>query len=162
MVSLFATLNFHTFMTKIMLTEFLEEGLLLRGATSYGRFSASENVLIGPAVDEVASWYEAVDWAGIIFTPSALFQSDLSGFSKAVRRYKVNVKNVGLIETLCVDWSSPWVTGEGGAAGLGTKSKGEVKEQLLRLFLESQPITPDLAAKFSNTLAFFEKCTEGK
>lgn len=51
-------------------------GFALRGAITIGEFDYWNNVIIGPGVDECASWYEQVDWLGVIFAPSAQFTID--------------------------------------------------------------------------------------
>lgn len=38
---------------------------------TYGLFNSSGNILLGPAVDEVASWHEAANWIGVLHTPTA-------------------------------------------------------------------------------------------
>ena len=48
-------------------------GLPYRGALSIGPYISEESTVIGPAVADAASWYEQVDWIGIIATPSAGF-----------------------------------------------------------------------------------------
>ena len=49
----------------------LEQELPLRGAISYGEYSIADNIMLGYAVDESASWHETTDWIGVILTPSA-------------------------------------------------------------------------------------------
>ena len=40
-------------------------GFALRGAITIGEFDYWNNVIIGPGVDECASWYEQADWLGV-------------------------------------------------------------------------------------------------
>ncbi len=54
----------------------LTHSIPMRGAISIGKFSVKGNVFIGPAVDEVASWYEAADWIGVNVTPSIMLQRE--------------------------------------------------------------------------------------
>lgn len=49
----------------------LEQDLLVRGATSYGRYFNRESVFVGEAIDDAASWHEIGDEIGIFFTPKA-------------------------------------------------------------------------------------------
>ena len=56
------------------------EGIPFRGATNYGEFQIEGNILVGPAIDEVASWYEFGEWVGVMLTPSALLTTNLSNF----------------------------------------------------------------------------------
>ena len=51
-------------------------GFALRGAVTIGEYAYLGNVIVGPGVDECASWYEQADWLGVIFAPSAQFIID--------------------------------------------------------------------------------------
>lgn len=51
-------------------------GFALRGAITIGEYACLGNVIVGPGVDECASWYEQADWLGVIFAPSAQFIID--------------------------------------------------------------------------------------
>ena len=84
----------------------LQRGLLVRGAMSYGQYLRTDAIFIGPAVDEVASWYEQVEMVGACLTPQAELLARRQGISLTnVARYsKVQVKGQGVRETLCVDW----------------------------------------------------------
>lgn len=53
-----------------------DAGFALRGAVTIGEYACLGNVIVGPGVDECASWYEQVDWLGVIFAPSAQFIID--------------------------------------------------------------------------------------
>jgi hypothetical protein len=65
-----------TFFLNHLVTEWLDKGFLIRGAVAYGDYvlpslkSAGSATIIGPAVAEVARWYEAIDWAGVVIVPS--------------------------------------------------------------------------------------------
>lgn len=53
--------------------------VFFRGAISYGQysFSSEQNIIMGPALDEASEWYEAVDWIGIILSPSAEYAVEM-------------------------------------------------------------------------------------
>lgn len=59
-----------------LVTEWIDKGFLIRGAVAYGDYvlpsskSVGSATVIGPAVAEVARWYEAIDWAGVVVVPS--------------------------------------------------------------------------------------------
>lgn len=53
-----------------------ETGFALRGAITIGDYSHFKNIIVGPGVDECASWYEKANWLGVIFAPSAQFVID--------------------------------------------------------------------------------------
>ncbi|MHB1546835.1 MAG: hypothetical protein ACYCV8_09295, partial [bacterium] len=45
--------------------EAIKKGIYLRGVISIGEFYLSDKIIIGPAVEEAAEWYEKSDWIGI-------------------------------------------------------------------------------------------------
>jgi hypothetical protein len=47
----------------------LEKGFLFRGAISIGDYIIDSSHVLGPAVGDVASWYEMGEWFGIFATP---------------------------------------------------------------------------------------------
>lgn len=49
---------------------FYEYKLFFRGAISYGEYEQDDSTFIGPAIDDVAGWYESADWIGTILTPN--------------------------------------------------------------------------------------------
>ncbi len=59
-----------------LFTDALESGFLLRGAISRGLFYRERPMIIGPAVDDAAEWYEAAEWMGIMLTPQTSFFVD--------------------------------------------------------------------------------------
>ena len=62
----------HMLICQRLLLECLKEGLLIRGATSYGDYYNKELVFIGPAIDDSASWHEMGEEIGIFLTPKAM------------------------------------------------------------------------------------------
>jgi hypothetical protein len=44
--------------------------LLLRGIVSYGQYYLSQQLIIGPAVDDAASNHDELDWIGIALSPN--------------------------------------------------------------------------------------------
>lgn len=63
-------------MSGIIIRESLLQGIPVRGATCYGPLSTNGNIMVGPAIDEVASWYESADWIGVFQTPSAFLRGN--------------------------------------------------------------------------------------
>jgi hypothetical protein len=55
---------------------FLKKKLLIRGALGYGEFQVSGNSLLGPAVDDVATWYESSKIIGAVTTPRTNYLID--------------------------------------------------------------------------------------
>ena len=46
----------------------ISQSIPLRGAISYGEYSIKDNIMLGYAVDEAASWHETTDWIGVVIT----------------------------------------------------------------------------------------------
>ena len=115
-----------------------EQELPLRGAISYGSYSISDNIMLGYAVDEAASWHESTDWIGVILTPSA--QINLRNNKP---EYVIEYKNIPFkkkINTLnlCVNWSF------------------EDEDEFIKIINEKGPHIPEIAPKYLNTLEFLE------
>lgn len=115
----------------------LSQGIPLRGAISYGEYSIKDNIMLGYAVDESASWHESTDWIGVILTPSAKYQIDFHHNIKNVIHYqqipfKKSVRNLDL----CVQWNY------------------EDRKELYKVIQKKGPHIPEIAPKYLNTLAF--------
>jgi hypothetical protein len=54
-----------------LVIEGLAEGIAWRGAVAIGEYVIDRTSVLGPAVSDAASWYEALDWIGIVATPRA-------------------------------------------------------------------------------------------
>ncbi|MEK5407674.1 hypothetical protein MKX36_17265 [Paenibacillus sp. FSL W8-0439] len=121
----------------------------LRGATSYGELRISNNIMVGPAVDEVASWYEMSDTIGVFLTPSALLQTDLNEiiFVPPTLVYDdVKIKGYPTYKTICINWVAVW--------GYILKLN---RKDLVNQFLKMGPITPNIFSKYFNSLDFYDK-----
>lgn len=145
-------LTFHAAITGKLLTRSIALGIPLRGATGYGKYSVNGNVMIGPIIDEVASWYETANWIGVIQVPSATFLCDFSRkrylkdeFKEGAFYipYQVNIKNQPKMKLLCTNWIYYW-----------NDEKRDFYD-LTKSFSELQPIYPDIAAKLLNTLDYY-------
>ena len=95
------TLEFHAQVCASLIRYSIIAGIPFRGATTAGKFIIEGDSFIGPAIDEVAQWYELADWIGVIFTPSAkMLYTNKFGHGKL---YDVPLKN-GVYNTICVNW----------------------------------------------------------
>lgn len=134
-------LNVHGELCRWLIPEALTKQLPVRGATSFGEFDEQDNIFVGKAVDEAASWHEQGDWIGVHLTPSAEFVFQTPG-EGIWRSYAPPLKSRMNWQTHCVDWSSAW-------RKKGMNMKG--------VFRDLGPILPELAGKFVNTLAFVDE-----
>jgi len=113
----------------------LVNDLLIRGATSYGKFYNNDMVYIGQTVDEAASWHEMGEEIGVFYTASAKLSKNLSD-NELEKNYlindEVNTKN-GKIDTFFVNWYSE-----------------ETKKTFYNI-MKNEIITPDISLKYFNT-----------
>lgn len=135
----------------------LLQGLLWRGAMSVGEYVEDSTTLLGPAVFDVADWYEKADWVGAIVTPSC--QSYI-GSVKAVSmhspirpivsqecyiEYEVPLKNGGKEKLWAISW--PYGFWE-------NANKGEPVDMLNKCFCNA--LIPGIPqSKRSNSVEFF-------
>lgn len=131
-------LYIHAEVCKFAIPESVHRRIPLRGATSFGDYSIQENIMVGPAVDEAASWHEATDWIGVNLTPSAWLK--LPGdIPEGWTKYEPPFKK-GKWETLCVDWTYE-------------KEGVDIRD----VFYEMGPMLPEIANKYTNTLKFLQR-----
>ena len=120
----------------------LEESILiypLRGAFTLGDFNYNNNIMIGPAIDEAASWHEAVDWIGIILAPTAQFEYDLTKKpSVNICEYKsIPLKNIKTKIKYCVKWCEP-------------------QNAIIDMVRWNKSLIPEIASKYINTSDFLK------
>jgi hypothetical protein len=103
-----------TGLSSLLTIRSIDAGLPVRGAISAGYFKAKDNTLVGPAVDEVASWYEHSDCFGTFLTPSAQLQVDRNKFLilNALVEWDLPAKSGLLKGALCGNWPMSWGQGE--------------------------------------------------
>lgn len=110
----------------------------IRGAISYGQYMRQDNIMLGAAVDEAASWYESTDWIGVILTPSAYFQVEHNRPESILQYSNIPFKNKEKNLNLCVNW------------------KMNDDSDLQRTIESAGSLTPDIAPKYLNTRAFLK------
>jgi hypothetical protein len=142
------TLVYHSALLAMTFGIAFRKGIPLRGAVSFGDFLVKDQrdldttLLIGPAVDEVAAWYEAVEWIGAVLTPSSYFRwpQEQAIDESYVVEYNVPVKGRGKHAMKCVNWLREF------------KDEKELANGFLGM---ASVVTPDIAAKYQNTFDFY-------
>lgn len=127
--------------------------LPLRGALSYGLFKSMRNVLLGPAVDEVASWYEHSDWIGGVLSPSASLLVNVERFvyPHLLVRHDVPTKSGTYKNVLCFNWPIIWNAEE---------DPVQARNRLINHILNLGPSLPEVYGKLNNTIIFYDRnCT---
>ena len=122
-------------LSKRLLELCLINGLLIRGATSYGKFYNNDMVYIGQAVDEAASWHEKGEEIGIFYTSSARLSKNLS--DNELEKYllindEVNTK-IGKIKTYFINWYN------------------DITERNFYSIMKNEVINPEYSLKYFNT-----------
>ena len=147
----------HMSICQRLLLECLKQGLLIRGATSYGDYYNKELVFIGPAIDDSASWHEMGEEIGVFLTPKAMLMINSNDFeSVELAIGDINILDivtsgepklkVNTFKTFLVDWYNG-------------------KEYFYSIISKYPTILPEIHKKilFSNSrLDFFENLRKGK
>lgn len=128
----------------------MKRGLPIRGAISAGKFYSKGTVFVGPAIDEVAAWYEQTDWMGAILAPSADLIVDKNGpaFTGMCVLYNAPVKGIKSQKYYCVDWTFH--------KGVDSVHRFFRRNQLADMWRELAPIVPDVSVKVRNTMDFYD------
>lgn len=105
------------FILNTLMVEAIDLGILFRGAVSIGKYIETEDIVLGPAIVDVASWYEKIELFGIITTPAGMnylkaIYSDRSGKSfseselvpRICRLSDVPIKGDRVLNTYIFDW----------------------------------------------------------
>lgn len=142
---------------------FLESKLFFRGAVGYGQYTQRDNIFIGPIIDDVANWYEAINWIGVVSTPITNYYIDrlkidplkVSSFSvPCYSKYSVPGKN-GLIHNLnCLNWPAYLQACFNVLPKAGEKS--EARQLIERIYTEQYPFSANVLEKYENTLKFID------
>ena len=122
-------------LSKNLIEQCLEKGLLIRGATSYGECYNKDMVYVGQAVDEAASWHEKGEEIGIFYTSSAKLNIKLNDVE--LEKYflindEVNTK-IGKIKTYFINWYN------------------ETTEKRFYEIMKKEIIYPEISLKYFNT-----------
>lgn len=127
----------------------LVTGTFLRGSVSIGQFYQARTKIVGPAVDEVASWYDLADWIGVTVAPTmarALDYQENFGIdvSEFYTKYKVPYKDRSR-DHWVIDWPR-----------FAHKTTKHPELALLGAFREhGGVVAPSVESKYTNTIAFF-------
>jgi hypothetical protein len=145
-------------------TRSIVEGFPFRGAFAVGEFFVGdEQTVLGPAVNDAASWFEAADWIGIHATPHAtIFIQSLMEKSPDAKLEHVLVdydvplkKETTGKELKAVNWPKGFYVKGVRPPGGGT-TKG-----LVLSALSARRVPRDTESKYFNAIKFFDN-VEGR
>ncbi|KEK17916.1 hypothetical protein BAMA_10565 [Bacillus manliponensis] len=130
-------LSIHAKICKYIIPESIKNNIPVRGATSYGEYSRKGNIMIGPAIDEAASWHEATNWIGVILAPSGQFELRNEDMYNWIEYDKIPFKNRVPGLNRCVDWEMD-------------------EEEAVKQFKSMGLFVPGIAEKYLNTYEFMK------
>ncbi|MEA1995739.1 MAG: hypothetical protein U9N18_06330 [Campylobacterota bacterium] len=142
---------------------FHEHKMFFRGAIGYGEYIQSGNTFVGPAIDDVASWYEVADWIGIVLTPKSNYIIDrFSPFKIKVNNYDVQTfikydvsdKYNNTYHINCLNWPGYLQAAYEELPNNGSKSK--THKLMVGLFTEQGEFDALVLKKYENTLKFVD------
>lgn len=139
--------------------------IMWRGAFTVGGFVYNKDSVIGPAVADVAGWYESADWGGIIATPRcSLFLEQLQRdnnrlhassnvsiwyIDKSYIKYEVPFKN-DYRSVWCVAWPAQFFL-----EAVFTENDCFEKVELFYKLISQFDIPKGAESKYQNTEKFF-------
>lgn len=129
-------IQIHGELCKYLILESIIRGIPLRGATSYCAYSRQENIMIGSAIDESASWHESTNWMGVILSPSAIFELRGNVPNPWIKYPAIPFKKKISLQ-YCIEWNI-------------------AKNDLMDNFKNRGPFIPEIAEKYVNTNDFIE------
>jgi hypothetical protein len=146
---------------------FLGFGIFFRGALTYGQYIQERNTFIGPAIDDVASWYEAADWIGIITTPRCNYLIDLFSHVtmcvntisvQAYVKYDVPGKNGEAFHLNALNWPGYL---QASFKKLPEKNqKSDAHKLMKKKFTQQAAFDASVLRKYENTLRFVDFCID--
>jgi hypothetical protein len=146
------TLRLHGDICSFLIYESIVNGIPLRGATCYGQYYISEeHMMVGPTIDEAASWHEASDWIGVMLTPSAYFNLH-EVFEPWTQYDKPPIKTMTYPYIPCVNWVDEWEY----------RFPIDGREKLMGFFTAMGPLDTTISIKYANTLSFYDKVSKSK
>ncbi len=137
-------LEIHARIGQFILQETVKLNYAIRGAITFGEYSFKNNVMIGPGIDECASWHEKCNWIGAHFTPQAQFILDREKYDEnyIIEYSKIPMKSGYTKLKYCLNWS--------------------VDETAFDALLDSvKSMVPEISSKYIFTKEFIERDTKG-
>jgi hypothetical protein len=139
------TIEIHGEISSYLIAQGLKLNLAIRGATSYGEYTYDgKTAILGPAVDEAASWHELTNWIGVIQSPSSFFhflKPSVNWLKYSSTPFKSG--DFKMKESLVVNWTRKYL-------GLNLEFSD------FMTFVQSQsPLLPEISKYYANTYEFY-------
>lgn len=134
------------------LLESMKYEFFFRGVMVFGAFSRSTRMLIGPAVDEAAQYYETANWIGLSLSPSTRWilnnsrnESDYLRNPELIVSYKIPQK-----PPWGLTWSLNWIPYD--------RYQDSWNILCEKAILHSRKKEYDRYSKYANTLRYYTGC----
>ncbi len=135
----------------------LNQGIPLRGALGYGDVAYDKEVAVGPAISDVAEWYEEADALGVLVTPrtglllDAYRKQNPEFIAKAFTKHNIPLTHEEKKREL---WAISW------PVVLQEKHPEDpiLRETLLSLLHDKFTMPKKAVAKYYNMLEFYDHC----
>lgn len=147
------------FILTLFLVEAIGQRILFRGAIGIGQYVQRSDVALGPAVTDVAHWYEKMNMVGVMLTPTSanIIRSKVA--LAAGRKYNEKrpmgdfiqwqpiPTKLGAVEGYLLDWPH----------FIRYMSRGDNKKAMQWFYdhISAFKVVPGTEEKYSNTDAFF-------
>lgn len=135
----------------------LSEGLFFRGVFSIGDHyrNADDGVILGPAIDDAAAWFEQADWIGIHATPHTSLRLEQWGWGAKIKNFLVIDYDIpmktGKMRLKAVNWPKCYLIDDLSPIDKNQDPRKHVLEQLT-----SRAIPRGVESKHYNTLEYFD------
>lgn len=145
-----------------VIQHFYKEQLFVRGALAWGKYLQEQTTFIGPAIDDVAAWYEQADWIGVIATPKASYALDwiaatgvgVNNFTvEQFVKYDVPGKDRASYRLNAFNWPGYLQASFGEMPGVG---KTKARSTMEGLFSKQDAFDASVLRKYENTLKFVD------
>jgi len=139
-----------------ILLNLLSYRMLARGAIGWGRYTKEGPIFLGPAVDDVAMWYEAANWVGVVTTPRTNYMID----RLENRKFHAHGKEVDPF----VKYDVPLKSGKSAFLNVfnwpglmqASYAEGTFRQNMTGVFSEQDSIDHSVHEKYENTLRFID------
>jgi len=139
--------------------EALHRGIPLRGALGYGDVAYDKEVAVGPAISDVAEWYDEADTVGVLVTPRTGLLLDIYSrqepefIAKAFTKHSISLTGKqGKRDLWAISW--PVVLRE------KMPECTDLREALLSVLHSKFAIPKGTELKYHNMLEFYDHCME--
>ena len=145
-----------------VMKHFHDKEVFIRGAIGWGEYAIDCNTFLGPAISDVAAWYEQADWIGIISTPKtnyilepfSSFKAKSNGYNfNMFLKYDVPGKNGDSYHLFAYNWPCYL---QSSFSEMPSDGKSKARAHMEWLFSQQNAFDASVLKKYENTLKFVD------